>query len=207
MAEQSPRTGSLFSSPTQAAKLRAAAVARRLGDSPGVPQPAGPPRSAAQNAPAMRVVHQQHRASKGPALWILLAIAVALGLACLAFMSGCSAAHAAAASHPKNQDCSQAAARPSCLASTSDNGITEGGVLGHHGGASGVDPVRSRAETAAAGGTAGNPESSGTGRVTRDRRGLVDAWPEVSASSCTSRPVPGSPMVVFDCGDRVRARL
>jgi len=206
MPEHSTRTGSLFSSPTQAAKLRAAAVARRFDDSPGLPEPAGPPRSAAQNAPAMRVVHQQQR-TKGPALWVLLATAVVLALACVAWMSGCSAAQASASPQQKNLDCSQAAARPSCLASTSDNGITEGGVLGHRGGASGVDPVAGQAGTVAAGGTAGNPESSGTGRVARDRRGLVNAWPEVPASSCTSRPVPDSPMVVLDCGDRVRAQL
>ncbi len=128
-------------------------------------------------------------------------VPAALGLrvfAALATLLGGGAAGTASAQMNEDHDCSQAAARQSSLASALSNTSTEGGGFGHGGRASDAVAVSMLGGTGAAGGTAGKPESPGTGRVTRDRRGLVDAWPQVHiSSSCASRTVPGSPMAAI----------
>lgn len=92
------------------------------------------------------------------------------------------------------RDCSWAADRLSFLATSSFDDSTEGGGHGLNSRASDIASATSAGGAAAtAGGAASNPESTGTVRASRDRRGLVDAWPEVHSSSCTSRSVPGSP--------------
>lgn len=102
-------------------------------------------------------------------------------LATTALLSGC-----AAKSHHQS-NCLQAAAGPSFETPAPDDVSTEGGGLSHHqrdeGRARDVVPVPVVMRTVGAGGAASNQESSGTGRAVRDRRGLVDAWPEAGTKS------------------------
>jgi len=93
----------------------------------------------------------------------------------------------------KDLDRSRSAVCLSSKAQTMGESSTKGGGLGTDDRASGFACGLSRGGDTRAGGTASKPESSGTGKAARDRRGLVDAWSEVRHSSCIS-PVPGSPM-------------
>jgi len=135
-------------------------------------------------------------------------IPLGLGLLAIAaaavFMSGCN--RAAAGTSNDDQDCSQAAVRLSARAAAPRDVSTEGGGLGLTGRESDVTQEPLAGRTATAGGTASKPESTGAGRVVRDRRGLVDAWPEAHTSSCTSRPVPGSPVAAPECDEEPRGR-
>jgi hypothetical protein len=91
--------------------------------------------------------------------------------------------------------CSQSAACLSSMTQTDGDRSTEGGGLGTDDRASGIASGLSRREDMRAGGTASEPESSGTGKVARDRRGLADAWPMVRPFTDAS-PVPDSLMAL-----------
>lgn len=93
------------------------------------------------------------------------------------------------------QHCSQAAESLIPEVSTVNGASTEEGGAGLWGRANGVGGLPTADGTTSVGGTVGKRESFGTGRVARDRRGLVHGWPEVRTSSCTSSPVPDSPSV------------
>jgi hypothetical protein len=94
---------------------------------------------------------------------------------------------------------SQSALCLSSKAQTTGECSTEGGGLGTDDRASGTACGQSRGGDTGAGGTASKLGSSGTGKAARDRRGLVDAWPEVRPSSCIS-PVPDSPLASATVG-------
>jgi hypothetical protein len=96
-------------------------------------------------------------------------------LASMAWLSGCSPAESA--EFPRV--CLQAAAGQSFTAPAPGDVSTEGGGLDFIGRARDVAPVPGSSGTAGAGGAASNQERTGTGRASRDRSGLVDAWPEV----------------------------
>lgn len=132
---------------------------------------------------------------RAAATWMVPAGIGLLALATVAWVAGCSARRGeTASSKDKDQDCSQTAACTSAPTTAATDGSTEGGGPGSGDQASDLSSMPTVGGPAATGGAASKPESSGTGRATRDRRGLVDAWPEVHSSSRTSRPVPGSPM-------------
>ena len=130
-----------------------------------------------------------------PAALGILAVA---SIATIVMLAGCSARRTETSSSRdpgKDQSCSQSAVCLSPLAQTNGARSTKGGGLGTDDRASGVACGKSRGGDTGAGGTASEPESPGTGRVARDRRGLADAWPDVRPSSDAS-PVPGSPMAL-----------
>jgi hypothetical protein len=101
-------------------------------------------------------------------------------LATTALISGC------AAKSSDQNPCLQAAAGQSFQAPAPGDVSTEGGGLSDHqrgdGRARDVVPVPVVSRTVGAGGAASKLKSSGTDRAVRDRRGLVDAWPEAEPS-------------------------
>ena len=172
-------------------RSRSANVARRFEGLAAPPTPAG-------DLQANSTVASRY--GRAANLWIpaTLGLLALGGVAAIAMLSGCSARRVESTSKHgprKDQNCSQSAVCLSSKTQTSSERSTEGGGLGTDDRASGVASGLSRGGDTRAGGTASEPESTGTGRVARDRRGLADAWPEVRPSSGTS-PVPGSPMAL-----------
>jgi len=127
----------------------------------------------AQILPAQPSV-QSDRAAKG-----ILPTGVVPAIFAVALMAGCSSAGSSL-----NRDCSQTAACRSNFAAAPDAPSTEGGELDHQSRAREDVPVpAAEHDDVSAGGTASNQGGSGTGNATRDRRGLVDAWPTVATKS------------------------
>ena len=167
-----------------------------VGDCRSPPgEPCRPQASAGDLLAKSTVLNRYGRAANYlvPAALGLLAVAA---VATLSMLAGCTARRTDTSSKrdpEKDPHRSQSAACLSSKAKTTGECSTEGGGLGTDDRASGIACGQSRGGDTGAGGTASKPESTGTGKAARDRRGLADAWPEVRPSSCIS-PVPGSPV-------------
>jgi hypothetical protein len=132
----------------------------------------------------------------GTKSWIAWLVFIGIGVLLLVFFAGCSPRNAAgpASASSTDFDCSRTAACLPSMVSDEVHGSGEGARPGTRCRAEDQDFLPKTGLSTSAGGAASEPESSGTGRAERDRRGLVDAWPEVGPSSHTSRSVPASPV-------------
>lgn len=133
--------------------------------------------------------------SRRMASWTLPTLVGLVVLVITIWLMGCTSAHA---SNIASGIRPQAAVRLSSSTPVPHDQSTEGGGPSLHGGVFGVVPAQAGSRgTAAAGGTADEPESTGTERkAARDRSGLVDVRLQAPAPACGAAGRSGLSMVV-----------